>query len=111
MKQHHDVCSHCSAGEENRGHRDAGWAACLYGTPHAGAVRLVISSRTQTFRKRFFPSVSAHDWNGWRWQLRHRIKDLDMLARIIHLSDDERTAITRHQGALPVGLNPFMPAC
>ena len=101
MKQHHDVCSHCGAGEENRGHRDAGWAA--WSLRHAArrrpAVRLVISSRTQTFRKRFFPTASAHDWNDWRWQLRHRIKDLDTLARIIRLSDDERTAMARHQGA------------
>src|SRR5262245_2954069 len=71
------------------------------------AVRLVISARAQTFRKRFFPTASAHDWNDWRWQLRHRIKDLDTLARIIRLSDDERTAIARHQGPLPVGLSPY----
>jgi lysine 2,3-aminomutase len=68
---------------------------------------LVISPRAQTFRKRFFPTASAHDWNDWRWQLRHRIKDLDTLASIIRLSDDERTAIARHQGALPVGINPY----
>ncbi len=71
------------------------------------AARLVISPRAQTFRKRFFPTASAHDWNDWRWQLRHRIKDLDTLAGIIRLSDDERTAIARHQGALPVGINPY----
>jgi lysine 2,3-aminomutase len=63
--------------------------------------RLVISARAHAFRKRFFPTVQAHDWNDWRWQLRHRIKDLGTLARILRLSDDERTAIARHQGPYP----------
>jgi lysine 2,3-aminomutase len=69
--------------------------------------RLVISPHARAFRKRFFPTASVRDWNDWRWQLRHRIKDLETLARIIHLSDDERTAIARHQGPLPVGINPY----
>ena len=69
--------------------------------------RLVMSPHTRAFRKRFFPTASTRDWNDWRWQLRHRIKDLETLARIIHLSDDERTAIARHQGPLPVGINPY----
>jgi lysine 2,3-aminomutase len=69
--------------------------------------RLVISARAHAFRKRFFPTAQAHDWNDWRWQLRHRIKDLDTLARILCLSDDERTAIARRQGALPVGITPY----
>ena len=29
------------------------------------------------------------------------------MARILRLSDDERTAIARHQGPLPVGMNPY----
>src|SRR5215510_6810427 len=69
--------------------------------------RLVINPRARAFRKRFFPTASMRDWNDWRWQLRHRIKDLETVARIIHLSDDERTAIARHQGPLPIGINPY----
>jgi lysine 2,3-aminomutase len=69
--------------------------------------RLVISARAQAFRKRFFPTARVRDWNDWRWQLRHRIKDLDTLARMVRLSDDERTAIARRQGALPVGITPY----
>jgi len=69
--------------------------------------QLVISARAHAFRKRFFPTVRAHDWQDWRWQLRHRLKDLDALARIVRLSDDERTAIARHQGPLPVGITPY----
>lgn len=68
---------------------------------------MVISPRAHAFRQRFFPTANAYDWNDWRWQLRHRIQDLATLARIIHLSDDEQAAIARHQGPLPVGLNPY----
>src|SRR6266446_8163525 len=49
------------------------------------ATPLVISPQAQLFRKRFFPTASTDDWNDWRWQLRHRIKNLDTLASIIRL--------------------------
>lgn len=39
--------------------------------------------------------------------MRQRIKDLDGLMRVIRLSDDERTALLRHTGALPVGISPY----
>ena len=71
------------------------------------AFSLVSSPRARAFRKRFFPTARAHEWNDWRWQLRQRITDLDTLARIMRLSDDERSAIARHQGPLPVGMNPY----
>ena len=64
-------------------------------------------SRTQQFRRHFFPGVSQRDWRDWRWHLRHRIKDLNELARIIQLTADERTAIERHRGPLPVGITPY----
>jgi len=65
------------------------------------------SERSRAFRRRFFPNASATDWNDWRWQLRHRIRDLAGLARIIRLSDDERTAVANHAGPLPVGITPY----
>ena len=66
-----------------------------------------VNPRTRAFWKRFFPEASAHDWHDWRWQLRQRIKDLAALERLLHLSADERRAIERHHGALPVGLTPY----
>ncbi len=66
-----------------------------------------ISEQTQRFRARYYPEVSEQDWNDWRWQLRHRIKDLAGLERIIVLSQAERDAIVRHRGPLPVGINPY----
>ncbi len=72
-------------------------------TPH----RFPISPAVRAFRKRFYPGVSAAEWNDWRWQLRHRIKDLRELTRIIQLSPEEAEAIARHQGSLPVGITPY----
>jgi lysine 2,3-aminomutase len=66
-----------------------------------------ISSRSRAFRRRFFPEASDQEWNDWRWQLRNRIKDLKTLEQVVHLSEDERDAILRHKGALPVGINPY----
>jgi lysine 2,3-aminomutase len=66
-----------------------------------------LSPRTRAFRKRYFPTVSDHEWHDWRWQLRHRIKDLQALEGILRLSDDERCAILRHQGSLPLGITPY----
>jgi lysine 2,3-aminomutase len=58
------------------------------------------------FRKRFFPQATEADWSNWRWQLRNRIKDLEWLERVIHLTDDERQGISLHTGSLPVAITP-----
>ncbi|MGH7056822.1 MAG: KamA family radical SAM protein [Acetobacteraceae bacterium] len=65
------------------------------------------SERSRQFRRRFFPEASTAEWNDWRWQLQHRIRDLAGLARIIRLSEDERAAVARHTGPLPVGITPY----
>jgi lysine 2,3-aminomutase len=66
-----------------------------------------VSPRSQAFRERFFPNASANEWNDWRWQMRHRIKTLQTLETILHLSADERSAILRRKGSLPVGITPY----
>ena len=65
------------------------------------------SERTRAFRRRFFPDATAAEWNDWRWQLRHRIRDLRGLARVIRLSAEEESAVARHVGPLPVGITPY----
>jgi lysine 2,3-aminomutase len=69
--------------------------------------RFKIASRTVAFRRRCFPDATDAEWNDWRWQMRRRIKDLDSLMRVVRLSDDERSAIARHTGSLPVGISPY----
>lgn len=65
------------------------------------------SERSRAFRRRFFPDASAADWNDWRWQLRHRVRDLHGLSRILRLSGDERDALVRRAGPLPLGITPY----
>jgi lysine 2,3-aminomutase len=39
--------------------------------------------------------------------MRARIRSLDQLSRIFRLSEDERSAVERHAGSLPVGITPY----
>ncbi len=66
-----------------------------------------IGKAAQAFRRKYYPDVSPELWNDWRWQLRTRIKSLKELERIFALSDDEREAVLRHKGSLPVGVTPY----
>jgi lysine 2,3-aminomutase len=75
--------------------------------PRPSVPRLVISPRSQSFRRRHYPEALLREWNDWRWQLRRRIKDLRGLALLIQVSEDERSAIERHKGPLPLGITPY----
>ncbi len=66
-----------------------------------------ISNSSRAFYRRFFPGTGAAEWNDWRWQMRARIRSLDDLSRIFCLSEDEREAVARHSGALPLGITPY----
>jgi lysine 2,3-aminomutase len=82
-------------------------AEWLYSRPSRRPFSFEVGPRARAFRKRFFPEVSAADWNDWRWQLRNRIKDLGALDRIIELSPDERRAILRCHTRPPVAITPY----
>jgi lysine 2,3-aminomutase len=62
---------------------------------------------SRAFRRRFYPATSAREWDDWRWQVRNRIRSAEELARVIRLSEEEREAIRRHRGPLPVGITPY----
>ncbi|MBF0262416.1 MAG: KamA family radical SAM protein [Magnetococcales bacterium] len=49
-------------------------------------------------------------WSDWRWQLRHRFRDATSLARVLHLSDSEQTALDRHTQAIPWAITPYYAA-
>jgi len=67
----------------------------------------VISDRSKAFRERHYPDVSCQQWNDWRWQLRSRLRTVDHLRRVLHLSEDESKTIERIGGRLPVGITPY----
>jgi len=72
-----------------------------------GPSRVYKGRPTSTLRKRVFPEVSNSEWNDWHWQLRHRITNPTELQRIVRLSDDEHSAMTRSCGSLPVSITPY----
>ena len=69
--------------------------------------RITISAATDAFRKKNFPGVKVAEWNDWRWQNRNRIRSLDQLERIVRVTPEERAAIARHSGPLPIGVTPY----
>jgi len=73
----------------------------------AARARFVVSPASSEFRKRHFPGVKTAEWNDWRWQNRNRIRSLEQLERIVAVTGDERDAIARHHGPLPIGVTPY----
>jgi lysine 2,3-aminomutase len=71
------------------------------------AVRFPISPERRGFLQQHFPQATADDWNDWRWQSRNRLRTLAKLSEIFRLTDDERVAIERHHGSLPLGITPY----
>jgi lysine 2,3-aminomutase len=77
-------------------------------TPKARvALRFPVSPESRSFYRHYYPGTSTIAWNDWRWQMRARIRTLAELERIFRLSADERSAVGRHEGALPVGITPY----
>jgi len=62
--------------------------------------------RMRIFRKRFFPNTTLTEWQDWRWQLHHRIRDVNTLGRMIRLSEDERHAMSDQANSLPLAITP-----
>jgi lysine 2,3-aminomutase len=73
----------------------------------ARAERFPTGPETRRFQRAFYPEATAAEWSDWRWQLRRRVKSMHDLTRIFLLSDDEREAVSRHRGSLPVGITPY----
>ena len=76
-------------------------------TPQSSAGPFIISPRTREFMARCFPEVTDAQWNDWKWQLRMRIRDAQMLARVLNLTDDELSTVNQLGGQLPVGITPY----
>ncbi len=66
-----------------------------------------VGPTTRAFMRRFFPEIGREEWNDWRWQARSRLRTLSALERIFVLSPDERRAVERHEGSLPLGITPY----
>jgi lysine 2,3-aminomutase len=65
------------------------------------------SVRSRAYRRRFHPDATLAQWNDWKWQLQHRIRDLPGLERSLSLSPDERSTVEGLGDRLPVGITPY----
>ena len=68
---------------------------------------LIESERTLAFANRFYPEISAKQWDDWHWQIRNRITTLEELGRMIRLSEEEQMAISMKRRSLPVSITPY----
>lgn len=68
--------------------------------------RVAAATRAEArqFLRRWYPGASLSDWNDWRWQLRHRIRSVPELARILELSAEE---LSGGAAMLPVAITPY----
>lgn len=69
-----------------------------------------MDEKIRAFKAQFYAEVSDEEWCNWRWQLRHRIRDLEGAERLFVLDESERQAIIRRQGLLPLGITPYYAA-
>ena len=48
------------------------------------------------------------EWNNWSWHCRHIVRDADMLASLVRISDDEYQSVKAAQEAnVPFGITPY----
>ncbi|MHB1351042.1 MAG: KamA family radical SAM protein [Desulfobulbus sp.] len=64
-------------------------------------------TRSRQFRKKFYPGISAKEWNDWRWQVSNRIRTVEKLRSMLELSADEERALTGDGIKLPFAVTPY----
>ncbi|MBO8128431.1 MAG: glutamate 2,3-aminomutase [Peptococcaceae bacterium] len=47
------------------------------------------------------------DWNDWRWQLRNRIRNVDLLAKIVDLDEERKDAIKKVSASFRWAISPY----
>jgi len=57
-------------------------------------------------RARPWQDVSDEEWNDWRWQLRHRICNVQQLRELLHLTPSEEQAILSHS-RMRMAITPY----
>lgn len=66
-----------------------------------------ISKNSHLFLKKYYPDATTADWNDWKWQVRNRIRRIDMVEKMMILTDDERSAVIKRTGNLPIAITPY----
>jgi len=69
-------------------------------------------NRTETIqaqKKKILALLGAddNDWNNWQWQLKHAIRNTEMLSKFIPLSDEEREGIGKTATQYRWSISPY----
>jgi len=54
-----------------------------------------------------YKNVTAKQWSDWKWQVKNRITDVDALAKVINLSDEEKEEIRNSTKYLRMAITPY----
>ncbi|HLE00291.1 MAG TPA: KamA family radical SAM protein [Bdellovibrionota bacterium] len=58
-------------------------------------------------RPEIWKDVAEKDWNSWIWQQQKRVKSMDQLENIIHVTADEREAFAKTHEQFNMGITPY----
>jgi lysine 2,3-aminomutase len=58
-------------------------------------------------RPAIWKDVSDKDWNNWVWQQQKRIKTMDVLEKVLNVTDEERQAFAQSHEMFNMGITPY----
>jgi lysine 2,3-aminomutase len=64
-------------------------------------------SSTSAAWRTLFPSATEEEWGDWRWQMRHSVRSLQALERLMPLTDDERAGCIQTSQIFRLGIAPY----
>jgi len=69
--------------------------------------KFIISKKAYEFKRQFYPKISIMEWNDWKWQIKNRITDYEILASMIELSHEEKLVLNSLENRLPFSITPY----
>ncbi len=58
-------------------------------------------------RKELFPDVSDEEWNDWKWQVKNRIEDVDLLKKYLPLTKEEEDGAKECVKTFRMAITPY----
>ena len=58
-------------------------------------------------QRKLFPAATDADFSDWRWQMRHAVRSLAELEKLLPLTDDERRGCEATAGTFRLGITPY----
>lgn len=58
-------------------------------------------------RPDIWKDVEDKDWNNWVWQQQKRIKSMEQLEKVIHVTEEERAAFAQSHEIFNMGITPY----